>query len=98
VVRIHSGRPISAAGCLRGAASAARRGILPAGWPLRSGTITGNSSASAELAQRSQASGCCRRTAWSTGTELNNDEGPVDWDTIAAVVTANFEATGQWFL
>jgi serralysin len=37
------------------------------------------------------------RGQW-VGAALNNEEGPVDWDTIAAVVTANFEATGQWFL
>jgi hypothetical protein len=37
------------------------------------------------------------RGQW-VGAALNNDEGPVDWNTIAAVVEANFIATGHWFL
>ena len=37
------------------------------------------------------------RGQW-VGAALNNEEGPVDWDTIAAVVEANFAETGQWFL
>jgi hypothetical protein len=37
------------------------------------------------------------RGQW-VGAALNNEEGPVDWDTIAAVVEANFAETGHWFL
>jgi hypothetical protein len=37
------------------------------------------------------------RGQW-VGAALNNEEGPVDWNTLAAVAEANFAATGQWFL
>jgi serralysin len=37
------------------------------------------------------------RGQW-VGAALDNEGGPVDWDTIAAVVEANFLDTGQWFL
>jgi serralysin len=37
------------------------------------------------------------RGQW-VGAALDNEQGPVDWATIAAVVQANFLDTGQWFL
>ncbi len=37
------------------------------------------------------------RGQW-VGAEPGLTDGSVDWDTIAAVVAANFDLTGQWFL